>query len=214
MKFFTSWKFVPVHLLLVLLISTAFVLYFFKVYLPSSTLHGEEIQVPKLGNMDLEEAQKLLEEKQLNFVISDTTYSDKHNENSVVNQLPKAGEAVKRGRKIYVTINSPNPPPVALTDKDIEGIKIGGEAELSKMLNAFKLKKGIKIKDTVIDYFSGGGYIFELQYEDEALQPGVEIPRWAKIDYITVKGGGTELKDSTDSGLADSLQLDLLQNEL
>lgn len=197
MKFFTSWKFVPVHLLLAILFSFAIILYFFKVYLPEETLHGEEITVPNLINRDTEEVTDILEKKQLRFVIQDTTYSENHKANAVVNQVPLPNEFVKKDRKIYLTINSASPPPVLLTEEDINEICRMGVSDLKKNLSLLKLKKGRKIADTIIRNFDGVGFIYSLHYKNKKLEGGEEIPRWADINYRLVRSGGYVAPDSS-----------------
>ena len=71
------------------------------------TKHNQEITVPDLSKLSMEEVEEKLDELNLDYVLLDTM--DFHKEYpiySVVMQDPKPGDKVKEDRKIYVKINS------------------------------------------------------------------------------------------------------------
>lgn len=62
----------------------------------------EEIQAPDLLEKTLEEAQKIAKENEIELVIENEAEDlDKQN-NTVKEQIPKAGITIKKGSKIYV----------------------------------------------------------------------------------------------------------------
>jgi len=80
------------------------------------THHGEEVSVPKIKNMDVDAAQKLMDEAGLVLVVRDTGYVRTLPPDCILEQTPVAGEKVKGGRVVYVTINSASSPTITLPD--------------------------------------------------------------------------------------------------
>ncbi len=72
------------------------------------TRHGSQLSVPELTGVELSEAQRLAEEEGLQIIVNDSLYVPMYEGGVVLDQLPKEGIKVKKGRKIYVTINSYN----------------------------------------------------------------------------------------------------------
>ncbi len=78
------------------------------------TNHGESFPVPNLAGMSIEQAEQLLEEKNLTYEISDSTYLDSAEPGSVIGQVPVAGHYVKEDRTIFVSICATAPEQVAM----------------------------------------------------------------------------------------------------
>lgn len=66
---------------------------------------SSKIEVPDIVNMNIEQAQKLLEEKGLTVFVEDTVAKDDVDENTVLSQDPKAGEKVEKNASIGVVIS-------------------------------------------------------------------------------------------------------------
>lgn len=73
------------------------------------THHGEELEVPDLYGMNLEDAENKLEESQLRYSIFDSIYDADYAPGAVLDQRPLAGSIVKRKRNVFLTINSLKP---------------------------------------------------------------------------------------------------------
>ncbi len=80
------------------------------------THHGEEIVVPDLKSMDYQKAQDKLESLGLIIEVSDSGYNKGLPANSILLQTPIAGQKVKEGHVVYVTVNSPSSPSFAIPD--------------------------------------------------------------------------------------------------
>ena len=77
------------------------------VFLRFNTRHGDFILVPDLVGKNIEGFQSKLAELDLLYIISDSAnYNPDYKVNSVLDQLPKPNAKVKRGRKIYLTLNA------------------------------------------------------------------------------------------------------------
>lgn len=86
-------------------------------WLKFSTNHNQKIEVPNLEKMSLNEAETVLENIDLNFVVIDSaSYNPDFPPQSVIEQSPEAGQFVKENRKIYLTLNPSKYPNVEMPD--------------------------------------------------------------------------------------------------
>jgi eukaryotic-like serine/threonine-protein kinase len=68
------------------------------------TIHGREVKVPDLAHLRAGDAQVQLEQLGLGIRIEDRVYTDAPAE-TVVRQIPRAGESVRRGQRVHVVIS-------------------------------------------------------------------------------------------------------------
>lgn len=80
------------------------------------THHGEEVAVPDLSHRSFEESRRLLENLGLNIEVVDTGYAKRLPPDCILSQIPEAGQRVKTGRTVFVTINAPSTPTLTLPD--------------------------------------------------------------------------------------------------
>lgn len=80
------------------------------------THHGEEIRVPDVRGKLFADAERLLTDAGLLMVVTDTGYVRQAAPDAILTLTPEAGTMVKSGHTIYVTINSPHTPTLALPD--------------------------------------------------------------------------------------------------
>lgn len=118
-----SWWSILVHFALIVLVSIVGLVYFFNSYLTNYTKHGQVIEVPNLNNLSLEEVQLKLDELKLRYEVSDTVYSERHEVNAVVSQVPSPKAEVKEGRRIYLTLNMPEKPKIKITEAVLNKIQ-------------------------------------------------------------------------------------------
>lgn len=96
-------------------IGAVLLLFFFYIYLPSTTNHKETITVPDLEGMAYDDINELLTNRNLRYeVMSDSGYSEEYDPFYILSQNPKAGAKVKEDRKIYLTLNAKVPPQVRM----------------------------------------------------------------------------------------------------
>lgn len=115
------------HVLLIVVLVAALVFGFFQVYLPLTTNHGETIVVPKVTGMNQADLEDYLDERNLAYLINDSTYNSSIRPGTVLQQDPSAGEQVKEGRKLYVTVAMKNPPVIKmpkLTDGSVKNAQM------------------------------------------------------------------------------------------
>lgn len=80
------------------------------------THHGEAIMIPNVKKKSFTEAESILKQMGLKAVVSDTGYVKTLPPDCVLEQSPAAGEKVKAGRIIYLTINASKSPTITLPD--------------------------------------------------------------------------------------------------
>jgi eukaryotic-like serine/threonine-protein kinase len=92
------------------------VAWLFGWYLPVSTHHGESLTVPDLRGLSLQEVERLLKYRDLEFMVADSGFAANQPMHTVLSQQPPAYEQVKLGRTIYLSVNSENAPMVEVPD--------------------------------------------------------------------------------------------------
>lgn len=70
------------------------------------THHGEEVVVPDLRGLYLEEAEIALQNSGISFEVIDSVYLRSKGKGEITEQTPMPDTKVKKNRKIYVTVNS------------------------------------------------------------------------------------------------------------
>ena len=80
------------------------------------TQHNVTVTVPDLVGSSRQEAQALAEQNNLQLVVTDSVYVSRFRRGCVYAQNPKAGEQVKKGRKIYLTMNASHEKQVLMPD--------------------------------------------------------------------------------------------------
>ncbi len=182
MQFFkiNSWWDVLKHVSVVIGIGAILILFFFYAYLPAKTNHGESITIPNLEGMPLSELDNFVVNRDLRFEVSDSSFSSEYPPYTVLHQFPKAGSKVKVNRKIFITLNSKNPPTTLmpnLVDKTVQN------AEL--ILKSFELKRG-KIS-TKPDAFRN---VLAQVYMNDTIEAGTQIAKGSEIDLVIGDGYG------------------------
>ncbi|GAB3237837.1 hypothetical protein GCM10027346_29860 [Hymenobacter seoulensis] len=171
------------HVLVILLATGILVFGFFYVYLPITTNHGETIVVPKVTGMNQTDLEDYLDERNLAHFVDDSTYRPDIRPGTVLNQEPKAGEKVKEGRKIYITVAMKNPPVIKmpkLTDGSLKNAQMILKS-YDLIVGQIKLVPNIQ-KDAVLRQFVGG----------KEITPGAPIAKNTRVDLEVGDGLGNQ----------------------
>ncbi len=181
LKFLTTRAFLKQLILAVLvLIALSFVILW---WLRGSTNHGQKIEVPELGKMQLDRVEETLEELDLTYEILDSAnYNPDFPRYSVIEQIPKAGKYVKEDRKIYLYLNPSGYRKVLVPE--VVG-KTRRQAEPTLMAMGFEIGK--------VSYrpYIAKDEVLELRYQGSKLEPGTELQKTAVIDLILGDGSGS-----------------------
>lgn len=149
-------------------------------WLSHTTHHGEEIEVPNLEMMTLEEAKTQLEKLELEYVILDTIEFRKNFPPfSIVEQEPLAKEKVKTGRKIYLKLNSNSFAMVAIPNLVEKTYR-----QAIPTLNSI----GLEVGSITYKPYLAKDMVLEMTFKGKKVQPGQKVPKTSKIDLVLGDG--------------------------
>ena len=144
-------------------------------WLRSTTNHGQQIEVPNLAKMTLNDVEDILDENDLRYEILDSAnFNPDYPRFSVIEQLPKAGKFVKEDRKIYLTLN-----PSGYRKVKIPNVigKTTRQAQPTLMAMGFKIGK-ITTKPHMSDQ------VLEIRHAGSKIDPDTELEITSVIDLI------------------------------
>lgn len=156
------------------------------------TRHGEAMVVPDVKGMSVGEAERIFSNHNLTCVVSDSTYVKNLPAGCILEYNPSAGQKVKEGRIIYLTINTLNVPLQVVPDvADNSSLR---QAEARILASGFKLAE--------IQYMSGErDWVYGVKYNGRLLTMGEKVPMGATLTLM-VGDGGALLRDSLNSDSA------------
>jgi eukaryotic-like serine/threonine-protein kinase len=195
MSFFKveSWKDVLLHLVAIVGLTVLLGYLILNIWLPSYTNHGQKIEVPSLENLSIEEAEDLLDEKDLRLEIQDTTFKANYKPGVISRQEPKAGSFVKEDRRIYVTLNAFEIPKITISEKMLTELQNTNLATVSSKISQF----GFEIGDTIYVTGKYPDYVLNTNFKGKALSVGTQVPRGSKLDIEVSDGKASSDEDST-----------------
>lgn len=156
------------------------------------TRHGVAVIVPDVKGMTVAEAGKLFAGRGLSCVVSDSTYVKDKPAGCILDYNPSAGQKVKEGRVIYLTINVLSIPLQVVPDVADNSSLRQAEARI--------LASGFKLND--IQYVAGEkDWVYGVKYQGRMLAIGEKVPVGATLTLMVGDGGGERLK--SDSLSAD-----------
>ena len=148
-------------------------------FLDSYTEHDITVETPDFIGMTIGEIKAFADTADIEFEVIDSLYSDDLPKGTVAAQEPIAGYKVKRGRKVYITINALLPKQVSIPDVrnlslrqakavlESVGLRLGDlqyrpdiakNAVLAQMVGGREAKKGAMVfSGTVVDLILGDG---------------------------------------------------------
>ena len=142
-----------------------------EIFLRVTTQHSVSVTVPDLVGMQLSDAEALAEKGRLELFVTDSVFVSSFAKGSVYAQNPKAGASVKRGRKIYLTVNA----------------KKEKQAEVPSLV-------GLSLRQAKVELTTRGLKLGRLSYVDDMatnlvvaqLRGGEEIEPGTSVDVGTV----------------------------
>ena len=162
------------------------------------THHGEAVQVPDVRNMDVDEAQRIFRDKGLQCLVADSSYVKSRPAGCVLDYTPSAGQRVKAGRTIYLTINTRHIP--LHTVPDVADNSSLRQAEARLLAAGFKLDS--------IEYMPGErDWVYGVKYQGRLLNIGDKVPMGA-ILTLMAGDGGEPLTEEDSLGTAGSAPSD------
>ena len=144
------------------------------------TENNKHIEVPDFETLSIQEIPEIVERFELRYEVLDSAkFNPNYPPYAVIEQSPKAGSAVKRGRKIYFTLN-PSGYRKLKVPNVIQITKRNAETRLTAV--GFSLGE-ISYRDNI-----GRDMVLEMRYNGEKIQPGMVLPKTSKIDLVLGNG--------------------------
>lgn len=156
----------------VILILLKVVFYLLGVY----TRHGESVTVPDLVEYPVSKIQMVLDNVDMTYKVTDSIYSDEVPRGVVVSQNPDAGRSVKRGRTIFLTVNSVLPEMVSMPDLEGKSKRIALPLIEIAGLKLDNLK--YRPDDSCTDCVLG------MEYGGKPIEAGAKIRKGEKVTLI------------------------------
>lgn len=148
------------------------------------TRHGQNVVVPRLEGLQIEEANIILKAKGLHAEIVDSVYLRDAVPGAILDQTPKSDNKVKEGRSIYVTVYSKNPQQIA-----VPGLVDYSTRQAVALLNSLGFTQ-LSIEEVASEY---SGLVMVVEYHGRALLPDEKIPAGSPLN---LKVSSSELADS------------------
>jgi beta-lactam-binding protein with PASTA domain len=173
-------------------------------WLKFTTHHGQQIEVPDLSKMTVEQAEEALDDLDLRYEILDTTnFNPSFPYKTVIEQIPSAGKFVKENRKIYVSLNRSGYPMIAVPP--VVG-KTKRQAEPTLKAIGFEIGK--------ISYrrYIAKDEVLEIRHKGIKIEPGDKLQKTSVIDLILGDGNGGLNREAVEEA-ADELDINAKQAE-
>lgn len=150
------------------------------------THHGESLTVPDLSGKSVEEAIELIEERGLRYRMADTVYHPEMPADAVVEHNPSPYTQVKQNRRIYLTLNTDEPPTVEVPDlKDVS---------LRQAMRILQ-SRGLKVGQLIYEPDIAENVVLAMEANGEEIKEGDEIAQNAHIDLVLGDGlAGSEVE--------------------
>lgn len=148
------------------------------------TRHGQSLSLPNLKGLNIEEAEKILDQKKLRYLITDTVFVDKLPKLAVAEQNPAPNSKVKEGRIIYLSINSDASATVLMPNLINSSLRYA-ETVLSGM--------GLLVGSVTMRPDIAQNAVLDQLWKGQSMQPGSKLPKGASIDLVVGDGSGGAL---------------------
>ncbi len=174
---FSSVFFKNIFYIFFLTVLIAFSVFFGLGYV---TQHNKYVKVPELFGLNISEAIETAKNKSLNIKILD---SAKFNPNypplTVLEQFPNHNKEVKKGRKIYLTLN-----PVGYKKMKVPNVIQITLRNAETLLNAV----GFEVGELIYKNNIGKDMVLEIRHEGKKIEPGHALQQRKKIDLVLGNG--------------------------
>ncbi|MFC4816918.1 MULTISPECIES: PASTA domain-containing protein [unclassified Flavobacterium] len=190
---FTFFKQVALALLIVVAC-----LFLFMYWIGFTTNHGQEITVPNLSKLTLEQAEEKLDELDLDYELLDTVdYNATFPELTIVQQDPRPGTKVKENRVIYVKINASGYAKVRLPDLVQKTYR-----QAVPTLKAL----GLEVGDTSYVPNLAKDMVLEMKINGSPVRAGQQVTKTTKVDLVLGDGKvGFDEEELEDTPQTDSI---------
>ena len=184
MKAFFKFVFSKLFLKQLIIATVIFIILFVSavVALRIYTQHGRTVQVPDFYGYSEAQVARLVDKEGFHYVIVDSLNTTDVDPGAVFNQVPSAGTQVKKGRKIFLVVNS----------KSSEMVVIPHLRNVSlRQARALITQADLKVGEIVFIPSEFKGLVLRQLMGDSIVLPGAKVPKWSEVDLHVGKGLGT-----------------------
>ncbi|MDD4630933.1 MAG: PASTA domain-containing protein [Proteiniphilum sp.] len=143
------------------------------------TRHGQNVVVPVLEGLQLNEASTILHARGLKAEVVDSIYRRDAVPGAILDQTPKAGNKVKEGRSIYITIYSQTPQQVS-----VPGLVDYSTRQASALLNSLGFTQ-LSTEEIPAEY---AGLVVAVKYRGKTLLPDEKVPAGSPLTLVVTSG--------------------------
>lgn len=144
------------------------------------TKHGDEIALPDLGKMTIEQASEKLDQEGLELIVLDTVDFDKNYPPlTIVYQDPFFNSKVKEGRKIYVKVNAKGFSSVRLPNLNDRTLRHAIAA-----IEAMGLQKG----EVRYEPHLAKDVVIQVEQDGRILRAGDKVQKNSRINFVVGDG--------------------------
>ena len=145
------------------------------IFLNVVTKHNQELLVPDFTNLSVEEASLLAEESGMRVEVTDSVFVKRMQKGAVYRQNPSAGDKVKKGRRIVLTINAVNAK--KLTMPNLIGYSM-------RQAKAEILSRGLVLGKLIYEPDMATNNVLKQLYKGKEIEPGIQIESESIIDLV------------------------------
>jgi beta-lactam-binding protein with PASTA domain len=145
------------------------------------TQHGEAVEVPDVKGLQVEKAEPFFASKELQYQIIDSVFSKGAIPGSIVETIPSVGSKVKKGRTIYLKINSFTAQ--LLTVPDVKDLSLRHALAMLKSIG-FERVETKSVQGIYRDLVIG------LESKGVPVAPGEKIPVSTPLSLLVSSGTG------------------------
>lgn len=150
------------------------------IFLNVVTKHGQELEVPDLSNLTIEQADSVAKAHDIVVDVTDSVYVKRMKRGAVYRQNPAPGSKVKSGRRVSLTINAKNAKQITMPN--LVGLSMR-QAKAELLSRGLLLGKLIYVQDLATNN------VLKQIYENSEIQPGSMIDSEAVIDLVVGLNG-------------------------
>lgn len=169
-------------------------------WLDTYTRHGEAVVVPDVKGMKMDEAEEFFRNSNLRYNVIDSVFSKDVEPGAVVELVPAAGQKVKEGRIVFITVN-------ALTSQ----MATIPEVEDLSFRQAYALLKARGFEKIEIEYVAGEykDLAVAVELRGRKLEKGEHVPLTAPL-VLKVSSGEAEMPTDT---LPENMPVEPIESE-
>ena len=149
------------------------------IFLRIYTHHGQAIAVPDFSDYSVQDAQKILKSRHLDYELFDSIYIPSREPGVIVDQHPKPGALIKKGRKVFFTINAHTPEKIFMPD--LVGITI-------REARARIESAGLRLGYLSYRFDLAKNVVLEQKFKGHDITAGDTIYKGSEIDLVLGKG--------------------------